>query len=262
MTWACPDWTLSQVLTAAIKYGYDAVEPRVDCKQMHGIELTATKKARKEIRANFEDMGIACCCLATSQTYSTTDAAVRAESVEQTKRYIDLAKEVGCPNLRVFGGKTPEGAEFAAVKGYVAEALRECAEHAKARKVSVCLETHDGYCHSADTVEVVRLADHPSLGICWDIMHPFRVGETIAQAFDTVKDYVRHCHCHDGKRPEGGGADGWVLALMGEGDIPHDEAFRLLAGTGYEGALSGEHIDYLPAEELLPHEARVMRGYL
>ena len=30
MTWACPDWSLAQILAAAIRYGYDSVEPRVE----------------------------------------------------------------------------------------------------------------------------------------------------------------------------------------------------------------------------------------
>lgn len=261
MTWACPEWTLNEILTAAIKYGYDAVEPRVDCNQKHGIELSTTKKLRKEIKASFEDMGIEICCLATSQTFAFIEAERRAESVAKTKQYIDLAKETGCPNLRVFGGGTPEGADFNELKKHVAESLRECAEYAKSRKINVCLETHDSYSCSADALEVVKTAEHPNAAICWDIMHPFRMGETISQAFENVKDYVRHCHCHDGKRPADGGLDGWELTLMGEGDIPHEKAFSLLKEAGYTGALSGEHINYIAPEELLPHEARVMRAY-
>jgi len=261
MTWACPNWSLNEVLTGAIKYGYDSVEPRVEAKQKHGIELDTTKKQRKEIRASFEDMGVAMSCLATSRTFSMADSAQRRESVELTKRYVDLAKDVGCRHIRIFGGGTPEGQDFAAVKSYVAEAVSECAIHAGQAGVYLCFETHDSYCHSADALEVITMADHPHAAICWDVMHPFRVGETMQQAFDNVKAHVRHCHVHDGVRPEDGGAGGWELALMGEGDIPHLEAFRLLAGIGFEGAMSGEWINFLPPDEILPHDARVMRQY-
>jgi len=33
MTWVCPDWDLSEILTAAIRYGYDSVEPRSETGQ-------------------------------------------------------------------------------------------------------------------------------------------------------------------------------------------------------------------------------------
>jgi sugar phosphate isomerase/epimerase len=261
MTWACPDWTLTEVLTGAIKYGYDAVEPRVEANHKHGIDLDTTKKERKQIRASFEDTGIACCCLATSRTFSMADEVARRESIELTRKYIDLAHDLGCPNLRVFGGQTPKEVAFADAKKYVAEALGECAQFAAKAGVYLCFETHDAYCDSADALEVVTAAAHPNAAICWDIMHPFRMGEPFAETFANVKDHVRHCHVHDGVRPEDGGPNGWKMALMGEGDIPHQEPFTLLAGMGYTGALSGEWINFLPPDEVLPHDAKVMREY-
>jgi sugar phosphate isomerase/epimerase len=260
MTWACPEWTLNEVLTGAIKYGYDSVEPRAECDQQHGIELTTTKKERKQIRSSFEDMGVGMCCIATSRTFSAAEESKRRESIELTKRFIDLARDVGCNHLRIFGGPTPEGQDFGDVKKYVAEAVRECAEHAEGTDVYLCFETHDSYCHSADALEVIKRADHPHAAICWDVMHPFGVGETMAEAFENVKAHVRHCHVHDGVRPKGGGG-GWELKKMGEGDIPHEEAFKLLAGIDFEGAMSGEWISFLPPEEILPHDAEVMRRY-
>jgi sugar phosphate isomerase/epimerase len=261
MTWACPDWTLTEVLTGAIKYGYDAVEPRVEANQKHGIDLNTTKKERNQIKASFEDTGIACCCLATSRTFSMADESARRESIELTRRYVDLAHDLGCPNLRVFGGQTPKEVAFADAKKYVAEALHECAQHAAKAGVYLCFETHDAYCNSADAVEVVTAAAHPNVAICWDVMHPFRMGEAIADTFERVKGHVRHCHVHDGVPPEDGGPNGWQMALMGEGNIPHQEVFTLLAGIGYAGALSGEWINFLPPDEVLPHDVRVMREY-
>ena len=144
------------------------------------------------------------------------------------------------------------------MKKYVAEALHAACEHATKTGVYLCFETHDSYCSSADAMDVIRMADHPNAAICWDIMHPFRVGETIPQAFENVKTHVRHCHVHDGVRNEAGD---WDLAKMGEGEIPHDEAFKLLAGINFPGAMSGEWISWLPPEEILPHDAAVMREY-
>ena len=260
MTFATPDWDLSRILTAAIRYGYDGLEPRAEAEHKHGVELDTTKKQRKELKAMFADTGVANCCLATSRTYSMLEADKRAESVQLTKKYIDLAYDTGAPTIRVFGGGTPEGADFAEVKKYVAEAMRECAEHAQGSGVYVCFETHDGYINAHDAAEVVRLADHPLAAINWDFMHPCTAGMTIPEAFEVLKPYIRHCHLHDGVRTAGQGF-GWDLVPMGEGEIDHQEAIRLLGTIGYEGALSGEWIAFKPAEELLPHEAAVLREY-
>ena len=48
---------------------------------------------------------------------------------------------------------------------------------------------------------------------------------------------------------------------MGTGQIAPAAAMRLLATIGYEGAISGEWIDWQPYEEMLPREAAVLREY-
>ncbi len=262
MTFVAPEWTLEEHLAAAIRYGYDAIEPRCEADHAHGIELDTTKKQRAAIRQQFADCGVLLTTIATSRRYALDSDHELRESIDLTKRYCDLAADLGAQNIRVFGGPTPGGMDFADAKKLVAESLRECAEHAAGCGVYLCLETHDAYCNSADAVEVVRTADHPNVAINWDIMHPYRFGESMETAFNNVKDYVRHCHIHDGTRPDDGGPNGWTLALMGEGDIPHDEAIKLLATINYDGSLSGEWIQALEAEVVLPHDAQVLREYI
>ncbi len=70
MTWVCPDWDLNEVLTAAIRYDYDGVEPRAQTGHPHGVEITATKKERAAIKAQFADCSILMPCIATSIQYA------------------------------------------------------------------------------------------------------------------------------------------------------------------------------------------------
>lgn len=257
MTWVCPDWDLNQVLAATIRYGYDGVEPRGEADQQHGVELSATKKQRAEIKQQFSDMGVEMSCIATSRTYSMADEDARNESVELTKKYVTLAADVGCPYIRVFGGQIPESVEKEDAKKYVAAALRECAEFAAGSGVVVCLETHDHFSLAKDATDTIKLADHSNAQILWDVAHPFRAGETMAESFEYVKPYVKHLHVHDAT-VEGG----WTARLMGEGEIPHDEAVRLLQTIDFQGHLSGEWINpEWPVEELLSHDVAVLRGY-
>jgi len=95
MTWACPDWTLAQVLAGAIRYGYDAVEPRVEAEHAHEIELDTTKKQRKAIKQQFADCMVEISALATSRRYAIAADHELAESVDLTKRYVDLAADLG-----------------------------------------------------------------------------------------------------------------------------------------------------------------------
>jgi sugar phosphate isomerase/epimerase len=258
MTWICPEWTLTEVLTGAVRYGYDGVEPRAEGNQKHGVELATTKKQRKEIASAFADCGVEMSCIATSIKYSSADADERAEMVERTKKFVDLAADVGCPYLRVFGGKLPDEVEKEDVKKYVAESLRECGEHAAASEVQVLLETHDDFRKAQDAVDTVRMADHASVQILWDIAHPFHAGDTIQEAFDLVKPHVRHLHVHDYLTEEGERE----AAFIGEGNVPHEEAVRLLKTIDFKGHLSGEWIKFGPAETVLPRDLGTLRGYI
>ena len=262
MTFVAPEWSLEEHLTAAIRYGYDAIEPRREADHNHGVELDTNKKERQAIKEQFTSCGVELTTIATSRRYALATDHELQETMDLTKRYCDLAADLGAQNIRVFGGMTPEGMQFEDAKKTVAEALHECGEHAARRGVYLCLETHDAYCNTADVLEVVRNADSPGVAINWDIMHPYRFGESMETAFNNVKDYVRHCHIHDGIRPEEDGPAGWKLSLMGEGDIPHDEAIKLLATIDYQGSLSGEWIRSFDPAEILPHDAQVLREYI
>jgi sugar phosphate isomerase/epimerase len=259
MTWVCPEWELKEILTAAIRYGYESVEPRSEAKQKHGVEIDSTKKRRAEIKAMFEDTGVAMSCIATSRRYAIADPKERQESVDLTRRFVELADDVGCHHLRVFGGGTPDGMEYADAKKYVAESLRAAAEAAEGTEVYLCLETHDAYCLANDVMDVVNMAAHPHVQVCWDIMHPVTHGQSMSEAFEYVKGHVRHCHIHDGKIGEDGKVE---LCPTGEGDIPHDEAVQLLTTIEFAGALSGEWIASFAPEEILPQNADVLRRYI
>ena len=261
MTFTCPDYELDRVLATAVRYGYEGIEPRAQEGHKHGIDVATTKKERARIKAQFADTGVKMSCLATSCRYALADGRDRQQMIEVTRQHIELAGDCGAPAVRVFGGPTPEGMDFADAKKYVSESLAAVADCAKDHGVYVCLETHDAYSRAADAAPVVAQVNHPNICINWDMMHCVRQGETVEEAFGHVRDYVKHTHIHDGIWPEDD-PNQIELVLMGEGMIAHDEAIGLLASIDYQGALSGEWISFLPPEEILPRDAASLREYI
>ncbi len=261
MTFSCPDYELDKILATAIRYGYDGIEPRAQAEHKHGVEVSTTKKIRARIQAQFADAGIKMSCIATSCRYNLPEQRDRQQMIEVTRQHIELAGDCGAPTVRVFGGPTPEGVDFADSKKYVAECLATVADWAQDHDVYVCLETHDAFWRGADAGYVVAQVNHPNICINWDMMHCIRAGETVTEAFEHVRGHIKHTHIHDGVWPEDD-PDQIELVLMGEGMIAHDEAIRLLASIDYQGALSGEWISGLALEEVLPHDAAKLREYI
>ncbi len=255
MTFSTPGLSLDENLSAARRFGYDGIEPRLECGHRHGIEVEATVAERMEIRRRAEDSGIALCCLATSCRYAHPEN--RDEMIDITRRCIDLASDVGAPRLRVFGGQFPESVSREEAVELVVSALVSLASQAKARGVTLCLETHDSWCDPKHVAEIMRRVNHPNVGVNWDIMHPIRMRfANASESFEILEPWIRHAHVHDGTLE-----DPLRMMPMGEGGIDHKTAVRLLRDHPGEVYLSGEWIDYLPPEEHLPQEVQVLKSY-
>ena len=250
MSFSCPDLDLDGMLSLAERFGYDGIEPRIDSGHRHGVEVDSDHAFRREARKRAEERGVAICCVATS-------CKMVLRETERTLEAIDLAGDVGAGRVRVFGGRIPEGMGRDEAIEVVAESLRSVADHAAERGVVVCLETHDDWCDPEHVAEVMRRADHPSVGVNWDVMHPVRMGfATMEAVFRALEPWIRHLHVHDGSRKTG------KLVPIGHGDYDHRRVIELLLSISYDGYISGEWINWEdPYEVHLPRELATLRRY-
>ncbi len=256
MTFSCPELSVREVVMTARRYGYDGVELRVEAKHAHGVELSADQADRVRIRKEFEDGGVAIACVATSCCYS--DPAETATQIDKTPQYIDLAGDLGCGHLRVFGGVIKSGLTREQAIERLAESLRSVADLAAKRKVRVCLETHDDWCDPAHVAEVMRRVDHEWIAVNWDIMHPVRTKlSTMQDAFDTLKPWIHHAHIHDCE----GYGENITFTSIGKGIIDHKLALRRLTALKRDLFLSFEWFNMGPHERHLPAELTTMRNY-
>ena len=256
MTFSCPEASLAEALAMAERFGYDGIEPRISAGHGHGIELGIDAAAREAAREQAAASGVALCCLAASCKYA--DPATAGDQVAETLQAIDLAADVGAPRIRVFGGQLPEGRTREESVELLAESLKKVADHALERGVTVCLETHDDWCDPAHVAEVIGRVHSPAVAVNWDVMHPVRAGgSTMDAAFETLRPWIRHLHVHDGTRRE----DRLELVPIGEGDFDHKRVVELLLTIDYDGYISGEWINWEPAETHLPRELAALKQY-
>ncbi len=255
MSFSCPELSLAEMLALARRLGYDGIEPRIDAKHRHGVELSASAAQRKSIQTQAIDQGVAICCVATSCKFA--DPAAAAREVEAARRAIDLAADIGAPAIRVFGGDLGTGLRRYEAIHRVADSLRSVATVAREKGVTVCMETHDSWCDPAHVAAVMRLVDHTAVGVNWDYWHTERIaGATADEAFDLLKPWIRHLHFHDGTHA----SDRLEHRAIGQGELAVGRVVALLKGIGYPGYLSGEWIDWEPAEVHLPRELRAVKA--
>lgn len=263
-TLGCPDWDLARVIEAALTLGYQGVEIRglrgcMDIRAMPELneDLPATA-------ARFRDAGLEVVCLALGATLGVPDRAQRRAQIELVRRGVVIAAALGCPYVRVFGGRIPPGASRDDCADDIAQALTALGGAAAPRGVTVLLETHDDYCLGQHAADVVDRVSGPGVGVLWDILHPYRCGEPLADTLNYLGSHIRHVHVKDAV---GLGPAGFRPALLGEGDVPVRDALRLLLQTGYQGALSFEwekawHPGIPGPEVAFPHFIDQMRSIL
>jgi len=241
MTFACPEWTVPEIIAGARRYGYHGVELRVDSGHRHGLEVASSQGQRREARQQFVQGGIEIACIATSLRFARSGQAGREECAKAIP-LLDLAADLGAPGLRVFGGEPvrdePGGDGIAREEAiaWAADNLRSIAAAAEERGVHLWFETHDHFRLARDAAAVIRRADHPAVRCNWDVMHPQLNGEDFSATRTLLHGLIEHCHLHDAKS-----AGAHSICAFGEGVLPLADMLRWLRDEGYNGYLSAEY---------------------
>ena len=176
--------------------------------------------------------------MATGVRMATPDIAERDQQIEDLKRYVDLAGDLGAPYVRTFGGDHAES-DLLLIVDYVADSYRAVMDEAQARSVTVLMETHDRWSASAPVREVVERVGHERCAVLWDLLHPMRMLERPEVTYQNISGLVRHLHVHDYNY----GPDGSSQAVaLGSGCYDHEPPLRMLADAAFDGYCSVEVI--------------------
>lgn len=252
-TLGCPAWDLDRILGAAHEYGYDAVELRGYQAEMDLPEAAPfTPPNRAATRRRFEEAGIAICCISSS-------GVVAQANVDHVRAHAELARDLGCPLVRVFGGKLPDDTPQDEALARAAENLRAFGDAAQDAGVRIVLETHDSFSTGATVAELLSRASHPAVASLWDLHHPYRQGESPEETYQHLASTLAHVHIKDGKAG--------AYTLLGEGDVPLFPMLDLVLNGGYTGAISLEwekrwHPEIPDPEIAFPQYAQTLRAYL
>lgn len=262
-TLACPDWTFEQCVEAAQRYGYEGLELRL----LDGEIITSalTREQRQRISTLVARAHLSIIGLDTSLRVAQTDASSRAEQIREGLALLELAHDLEVPFIRVFAGPPPDASVEAAIAG-AAATLEPLLPRARELGVAIALETHDAFSSSAVVAQVLKQIEDPMVGALWDLLHPYRMGETAQETAQQLGRRLLHVHVKDGQRPEEQQAE-WKLTLLGEGDVPTQEMLAILRAAGYEGWLSVEwekkwHPELVEPEIALPQHEAKLREYL
>ena len=257
-----PDWTIERVVQAAADFGYDGIEVRILDGEVITPELVRQNLGR--LKQVFGATGPRLLGLGTSVRLAVPDPAEHERQEAALVEFVDLARELGVPLVRVFGGQRPETDSDDAAIRRVGDSLRKIAPLAEKAGVTVGLETHDTFSKSGIVSAALAEAPSRAVGALWDTHHPHRMGEAVAEVWTNLADRLVHVHLKDACRRADGG---WDLVLLGEGEVACREIVRALALRGYSGYVVMEwekkwHPEIVAPEIAMPQHLSQARAWL
>ncbi len=191
-------------------------------KYKHGVELSTTSDERKAMRRKLEDNYLELASLNSAYEFDSPDEAFRAKQVELAKKECELACDLGCRLIRVFGNiiRTDDAHECV---GYVAKAITEVTDYAAPLGVTIMLEMHGQFNFWGYALEVVRLVARENFALLYNCDRRDLAEGSCIETFRRVAKYVKHVHVKDLSK-----------------DYPFVELFEELVRIGYDGYLSAE----------------------
>lgn len=237
MSTTAPAWTLEQLVDGAVRMGYDGIDIRTEWGHAHDLELGASQDTRRAARQYATAQNIAIACVAISTRFAQATKAERDRGVDEVKRYAELAFDLGCGLLRVFGGPIPEGHTMEELRPYTAEALGRAGEAAAQWGVTPCLEVHDQHNNPDDVVWILEHAAQAgsgNVGAVWHPRHHLFLGISVDDAYAKLRPWVRHLHLQEVQRDYQPGQPTPYLPI-GEGNNHLARAFELLERDHFEG---------------------------
>lgn len=263
-TLGCPDWSWKETISVAKDLGYKGIEIRGIEKQMYLPQATLLSGEKQaETLKRLQEIGLSITCLASSVYLHDNDVE---GSLKSCGEYIELAAALKVPYIRVLGDTNPAPGTAGFPRERVVSSLRILGKKAAAAGVMLLLETNGHLADSQLMAGVMEeLGDNSGVGVLWDMHHPYRYfNESPEKTVSLLGKYIRYTHIKDSKQ----GEDGKLHYLMlGEGDIPVEEAILALKNIGYDGWFTLEWVkqwnpDIESPSIVFPNYLATMQRYL
>ena len=197
------------------------------------------------LRRRIEDRGMQACMLTCAPDFTHPDPAGREETIEEMRRMIELATQLGAPLIRVTAGQAHPSVSRVDGVACVRAGISRLLPEAKAAGVTLAYENHtkasvwqyrDFSEDSAVFLEIVRATEGTALGVNFDTANPLVHGEDPLPLLKQVAHRVVSLHAND-TRTRGQ----FDFCVVGRGLVPYTELFVFLKRTiGFDGWISVE----------------------
>lgn len=227
--------SIQEAVDGCLKHGYQYIS-----LWRHKVEATGLSATRKII----EDSGLKMSSLCRGGMFPAASEELRKSAIEDNKRAIEEAAELGSEVLVLVCGPAPDK-DIAQARKWVEEGIAELIPHAKAHGVKLGIEPlHPMYAADRSVISTLGQANTiaekfnvPEVGVVIDVFHVWWDPDL----YDEIKrstGRILGFHVSDWKVPI---TDTFMARhLMGEGVIEIKKIREAVEAAGYDGPIEVE----------------------
>ena len=179
------DWDLPTVIAHCEKTEILGVELRTAHK--HGVEPRLNAAQRAEVKKRFDDSPVLFIGPGSNECFDSPDPAKLKKSIDAAKAFLTLSADCGGSGVKVKPNSFHKGVEQARTIEQIGKSLNEVGKFAAGLGQQVRLEVH-GQCSPLPIIkQIMDVADHPSVAVCWNSNDQDLQGEGLEHNFDLVK---------------------------------------------------------------------------
>ena len=210
------DLDLPTLLETCEKGNLAGVELRTGHK--HGVELNLNPAQRAEVRKRFAASPVKMVGIGSAEEFHSPDPKKLAKAIENTKGYVKLSHDVGGSGVKVRPNDLPKGVPADKTIEQIGKSLNVVAEFAADYQQQIRLEVHGGCARLPIIKQIMDVATHPNVGVCWNSNNSDLDPPGLEHNFNLVKNRL--------------GATAHVKALDA---YPFAELMKLFVGAGFGG---------------------------
>ncbi len=192
------DWDVPTIIKNCTETRYDGVELRTG--HAHGVELALAPAQRAEVRKRFADSPVRIAQLGGTYEFHAVDPAEVRKNIEGCKQFIQLAKDVGSPAVKVRpnGLQTKQGIAVEKTLEQIGKSLAELGKTGADQGIEVRMEVHGAETSRVEYAQkIMEYANHPMVTINWNSNQSDLQGGTLEENFARLSSKIRHVHMRD-----------------------------------------------------------------
>lgn len=216
--WA-KDWDIPTIISNCIKADVLGVELRVE--HAHGVTLNLNSNERSEVKRKFGDSPVRIIGMGTNEQYDWPEPEKLKNSVETTKKWLKLSKDIGGSGVKVKPNQFHDGIPKEKTLEQIGKALNELGKYAIDMGQQIRLEVHGNGTQELPNIKTIMdYVENKGTTVCWNCNDQDLDGNGLEYNFNLVKDkFGDICHVRE----------------MNIGNYPYQQLMDLFVKMNYKG---------------------------